>query len=114
MYRSDLLYTRFTKGLREACHPVCPSHYHRFVEQCREYTEATAKEAEYRERGIILDLETYEHSRRNASAVRCCLTLAGIALGSDLPDEIIDHPDFHAMHIAAADMVWWANVRAVN
>ena len=42
--------------------------------------------------------------------MRCCLTLAGIALGSDLPDEIIDHPAFHIMHIAATDMVWWANV----
>ena len=79
------------------------------VEQCREYAEAVAKEAEYRERGIVLDLEAYEHSRRNASSVRCCLTLAGIALGSDLPDEIIDHPDFHTMHIAATDMVCWAN-----
>ncbi|KAH9929557.1 terpenoid synthase [Epithele typhae] len=103
------LIKRFTAQLRKACHPVAPNHYRRFVEQCRLYAEATAREAEYRERGIVLDLEAYQESRRHASGVLPCLTLAGIAHLTELPDEVVDHSAFYTMLIATTDMVWWAN-----
>ncbi len=70
-----------------------------------------AQEAEYRERGEVLDMESFKHLRRENSAIRLCFGLFEYSLGIDLPDEIFEHPIFESLYWATADMVCWANVR---
>ncbi|KAI0661547.1 terpenoid synthase [Cubamyces menziesii] len=96
----------FTARLLKHCGPLT---YRRFVKHCKDYIEAVAKEAELRERGEVLDLASYQILRRENSAVRFCFGLAGYALGIDLPDEVVEHPTFMAMHLATVDMVCWSN-----
>lgn len=62
----------------------------------------------------MLDPAAYETLRRENSAVRFCCGLAGYALGIDLPDEIVEHPAFMAMHLSTVDMVCWSNVSATG
>ncbi|KAI9000521.1 terpenoid synthase [Trametes punicea] len=96
----------FTVRLLKHCGPLT---YRRFIKHCRDYIEAVAKEAELRERGVVLDPKSYEILRRENSAVRFCFGLAGYALGIDLPDEVVEHPAFMAMHLSTVDMVCWSN-----
>lgn len=99
--------TRFTARLLKHCGPLT---YRRFIKHCKDYIEAVAHEADLREHGTVLDLDSYITLRRENSAVRFCCGLAGYALGIDLPDEIVEHPAFMAMHLATVDMVCWSNV----
>jgi hypothetical protein len=69
-----------------------------------------AREAEYRERGEVLDMESFKHLRRENSAIRLCFGLFEYSLGIDLPDEVFENPVFESLYWAAADMVCWANV----
>ncbi|KAI0360074.1 terpenoid synthase [Trametes cingulata] len=96
----------FTARLLKHCGPLT---YRRFIKHCKDYIEAVAVEAELRERGEVLDLDAYQTLRRENSAVRFCFGLAGYALGIDLPDEIVEHPAFMAMHLSTVDMVCWSN-----
>ncbi|EMD34164.1 hypothetical protein CERSUDRAFT_107906 [Gelatoporia subvermispora B] len=96
----------FRARLAKHSGPTC---YRRFVGMCNDYIEAVAVEADLRERGVILDVEPYMLLRRENSAVRFCFGLFEYILGMDLPDEIYDHPVFRRMHLAAIDMVCWAN-----
>lgn len=82
----------------------------RFLEHCENYIEAVSKEAEYRERDEVLDMEQYEKLRRENSAVRLCFMLAMYALDIDLPDEVFEDPTFETIYFAACDLVCWANV----
>lgn len=63
-----------------------------------------------REQDIVVDLASYDPSRRENSAIRYSFGLLGYVFGLDLPDEIFHHPVFMEMHLAAADMVNWSNV----
>ena len=69
-----------------------------------------ALEAEYRERGVVLDMESFKHLRRENSAIRLCFGLFEYSLGIDLPDEVFEDTVFESLYWAAADMVCWANV----
>ena len=82
----------------------------RFLEHCEDYIEAISKEAEYRERDEVLDMERYETLRRENSAVRLCFMLAMYALDIDLPDEVFEDSAFMTVYFAACDLVCWANV----
>ena len=82
----------------------------RFLQQCEDYIEAVSREAEYRERDEVLDMERYETLRRENSAVRLCFMLAMYALQIDLPDEVFEDPAFNTIYFAACDLVCWANV----
>lgn len=68
------------------------------------------KEAELREKCVILDSATYDNLRRENSGVPYSFALFGYTLGADLPDEIFNHPIFQEMYLAAVDMVIWSNV----
>ncbi|EPT02354.1 hypothetical protein FOMPIDRAFT_1048039 [Fomitopsis schrenkii] len=70
---------------------------------------AVAVEAELRERDEVLDPESYIVLRRENSAVRLCFGMFGFTLGLDLPDEIFEHPVLMRLHLAAVDMICWAN-----
>ena len=93
--------------LRAHCGPLT---YRRTAERCKGYIEAVAREADIRLHGDVLDLDSYIALRRDNSAVRICFELTGVALDTDLPDEVVEHPAFMKMQLAAVDMVWWANV----
>lgn len=67
-------------------------------------------EADLREQSVVLDVDSYNMLRRENSAVRYCFGLFGYLLNLDLPDEIFEHHVFMRMHLAAVDMVTWANV----
>jgi len=82
----------------------------RFLEHCEDYIEAISKEAEYRERDEVLDMERYETLRRENSAVRLCFMLAMYALDIDLPNEVFEDSAFMTVYFAACDLVCWANV----
>lgn len=82
----------------------------RFLKHTEDYVSAFGREAELRERDVVLDVESYNVIRRENSAVRYCFGLFGYIFGQDLPDSIYYHPIMLKMHIAAVDMVCWANV----
>lgn len=86
----------------------------RFLEHCEDYIEAISKEAEYRERDEVLDMERYETLRRENSAVRLCFMLAMYALDIDLPDEVFEDSAFRTVYFAACDLVCWANVSRIT
>ncbi|RPD69751.1 terpenoid synthase [Lentinus tigrinus ALCF2SS1-7] len=101
---------RMAKDLTTRLHAHCgPLTYARMLKYCKAYTEAVAREADLRARGVILDLDSYVAIRRENSAVRFCLELAGGALNVDLPDEVVEDPTFVKMHLAAVDMIYLAN-----
>lgn len=85
----------------------------RFLKHTEDYVYGFTREAELREKNIVLDLKSYDPLRRENSAVRYCFGLFGYVLGLDLPDEIFEHPAFVEMHLAAVDMVTWSNVRII-
>ena len=87
-----------------------PETSRRFLKHCADYIECVSKEAELRERGEVLDIESFTHLRRENSAIRLCFGLFEYVLGIDLPQEVFDDPTFMEAYWAAADLVCWANV----
>lgn len=77
---------------------------------CDDYVNAVAREAEYRERGEVLDIDAFQTLRRENSAIRLCFGLFEFALGIDLPDFVFQDPHCMTLYWAAADMVCWSNV----
>ncbi|PCH42339.1 terpenoid synthase [Wolfiporia cocos MD-104 SS10] len=86
-----------------------PGCFARFLKHCEDYVDAVAKEAEYRERGQVLDVASFEPLRRENSAIRLCFGLFEFCLGSDLPDDVFQDSTFMRLYWAAADMVCWSN-----
>ena len=87
--------------------PTCST---RFLENCKKYVDAVAREAELREAGRVLDLESFMPLRRNNSAVPLCFSLIEYALGTNLPDEVFEDPNFVKAYLAGVDLVCWSNV----
>ena len=90
-----------------------PRNHQRFLQHSIDYVTAVGKEAEYREQGEILNLDSYETLRRENSAVRLCFSLCELCLGIDLPDEVFENEDFMTLYWAACDMVCWSNVSSI-
>ncbi|KAJ8473180.1 hypothetical protein ONZ51_g8039 [Trametes cubensis] len=86
-----------------------PNSYRRFLMHCDDYVNAVAREAEYRERGEVLDVASFQTLRRENSAIRLCFGLFEFALGIDLPDRAFQDQHFMTLYWAAADMVCWSN-----
>lgn len=82
----------------------------RFINLWEKYTDSVAKEAELRERGQVLDIESFIPHRRDNSAILLCFSLIEYILGIDLEDEVYEDPTFLDAYWAACDHVWWANV----
>lgn len=105
--RSSLTPSRFRERLTRTSGPRS---FRRFLKHSEDYIECVSLEAEYRERGEILDMESFKHLRRENSAIRLCFGLFEYSLGIDLPDEVFHNSIFERLYWAAADMVCWANV----
>lgn len=102
---------RFRARFTRLANPAC---VRRFLKHCEDYIEAVSKEAEYRERGQVLDMAAFEKLRRENSAIRLCFGLFEYALGIDLPEQVFMDPVFMSLYWAAADMVCWSNVSLHN
>jgi hypothetical protein len=89
-----------------------PKSFNRFLKRSADYVECVAREAEYRERGEVLDIETFQHLRRENSAVTVCFGLLEYTLGIDLPDHVFENDIFLKLYWDAVDMVCWANVNS--
>lgn len=87
-----------------------PQSFCRFLKVNENYIDCVAREAEYRERGELLDMESFKPLRRENSAVRCTFGLIEFTLGIDLPDVVFEDATFMKTYWAALDMVWLANV----
>ncbi|EIM91001.1 terpenoid synthase [Stereum hirsutum FP-91666 SS1] len=88
---------------------VGPQSFRRFLRHSEDYIDCVAKEAEYRERGQVLDMDSFKSLRRENSAIRLCFGLFEFTLGIDLPDSVFEDETFMKMYWASADMVCWAN-----
>nr|BDI63091.1 sesquiterpene synthase [Auriscalpium vulgare] len=101
---------KMTKEFRARLLGSCgPRSFARFLRHSEDYINCVALEAEYRERGEVLDMEAFKHLRRENSAIRLCFGLFEFSLGIDLPDEVFQETTFSSIYWAAADMVCWAN-----
>ncbi|EDR08430.1 uncharacterized protein LACBIDRAFT_326872 [Laccaria bicolor S238N-H82] len=80
-----------------------PKNARRFSDLCEQYTQCVAREAELRERGDVLDLESFIPHRRNNSAVLLCFALAEYILGIDLDDGVYEDSAFNDAYWAACD-----------
>lgn len=87
-----------------------PQSFRRFLKLSEDYIDCVAKEAEYRERNHILDIESFKHLRRRNSGAPVVFGLLECTLGIDLPDEVFEDATFSRLYWAAVDMVWWSNV----
>lgn len=54
---------------------VKPHTFRRLVHMCQDYIASVVEEAALRERGEVLDIESYIELRRNNSAVLTCFAL---------------------------------------
>lgn len=109
-YDDGSILCRMTKDFRQRFAPYAgPVTFARFLKHTEGYVRGFGREAELRETGEVLDVESYDVLRRDNSAVRYCLSLVGYILGLDLPDEIYEHPVYLEMHLAAVDMITWSN-----
>ncbi len=87
-----------------------PNTARRFLQHCQDYIDCVSREAELREQGEVLDINSFTDLRRENSAIRLCFGLFEYVLGIDLPQEVFDDPTFMEVYWAAADLVCWANV----
>ncbi|KAF8624519.1 hypothetical protein AX15_005831 [Amanita polypyramis BW_CC] len=101
---------KITKDFRKRflCH-AGPNATRRFYKYNVTYAYAVGREAELREKDVVLDEESYVQHRRNNSAVLSCFGLIEYAQGIDLPDEVFDEPNFRRLLEMACDIVCWAN-----
>ena len=83
--------------------------------QCAtDYIASVVEEAALRERGEVVDMQSYENLRRNNSAVPTCFALIPYCLHIDLPDEVVEDPIFNRINLAGIDMVCWSNVSSAH
>jgi hypothetical protein len=64
----------------------------RFASAMNDYLDSNVKQAEYRQRNRIQDLETYKSIRVHSSSWLLCSVLLEFGLGIDLPDQLLQHP----------------------
>ncbi|TFY71414.1 hypothetical protein EVG20_g1594 [Dentipellis fragilis] len=101
---------QLTREFRARLTRTCkPKTFRRFLQHGQDYIDCVVDEAGLRERGEVLDLDSYLVLRRENSAVRLCFGLIPFALGIDLPDEVYADPVFERIYFAGVDMVCWAN-----
>lgn len=91
---------------------IKPATTRRFLQHMKDYLDATAREAELREEDLVADLDTYTRLRRNNSGVLYCFDMIEYILDFEVPDAMFNQAAFTKMHLAAADMVTYANVSA--
>lgn len=106
----DAVLSKITHDFRERYMRLAgPNTARRFLQHCQDYIDCVSREAELREQGEVLDINSFTDLRRENSAIRLCFGLFEYVLGIDLPQEVFDDPTFMEVYWAAADLVCWAN-----
>jgi len=95
-------------------HLAGPRSTARFLLHWKDYCAAVVTEAELRERGKVLDVDSFIALRRENSAVRLCFSLIEACFGTELPDEVFENSAFMEIYWAAVDHVCWANVSLLS
>ncbi|KAI0696795.1 terpenoid synthase [Cytidiella melzeri] len=109
-YDDGSVICKMTKDFKARFFPNAgPATLRRFIEHTEAYVKGFSVEAELREQNVVLDIPAYDKLRRENSAVRYCFGLFGYLLNLDLPDELFQYPAMMRMHLAAVDMITWAN-----
>ncbi|KAG6334599.1 hypothetical protein ID866_4493 [Astraeus odoratus] len=104
--RSALMIKSFFGRFLQTSGPGCTK---RFVEGMDLFFIATEREAEYRDKRCIADLESYLAYRRDTGGCMPLFALIEYINGIDLPEEVVSHPVIQAMESAANDVICWAN-----
>ena len=81
----------------------------RFYSTWVDYVECVVKQAQYRSKSRILDLEDFLVIRRHTSGAPS--TIAFYEMHSDIPDHIREHPIILELETIAVDLIVIANVR---
>lgn len=81
----------------------------RFVRDFTAYLTAHRTQAEINNTGVPPDEHTYVPLRRHAGAMWTCEDVIEITTGLPVDDELLTHPDIHAMREATANLVLWSN-----
>lgn len=77
------------------------------------YLDGVVEQAVCREKGSILDTESYTILRRKTSGVWPCFALIEFAARIDLPDAVVEHPLIRSMEEATNDWISWTNVSGI-
>lgn len=77
-----------------------------------DYVESVARQAEYRSKSHILDLDSYFTLRRHTSGAPS--TIALYEINMDIPDSVRDHATICELETLAVDLIVIANVRAIS
>nr|BDI63099.1 sesquiterpene synthase [Collybia nuda] len=110
LWNDQSKFSRMTKEFRSRYTKLAgPNTTARFLKYWESYCAAVITEAELREKGQILDVDSFMELRRDNSAVRLCFGLIEFCFGTDLPDEVFEDPTFLKIYWAAVDLVCWAN-----
>ncbi|KAF9783463.1 isoprenoid synthase domain-containing protein, partial [Thelephora terrestris] len=81
----------------------------RFIDTFDHYLEATVREAQNREEGIILSLSDFMELRRGNSGVYPAYAIIECILSIDLQPEVFNHPALWNLTKIAGDMLFIAN-----
>jgi len=74
-----------------------------------DYVLSVAQEAEHREQGVVLSINSYIGLRRENGAVRACFELFEYVHGFELPDEVHEDPVFTRLCWQGVELVTFAN-----
>nr|A0A348B782.1 RecName: Full=Sesquiterpene synthase 6; AltName: Full=Terpene cyclase 6 [Postia placenta Mad-698-R]BBD74520.1 sesquiterpene synthase [Postia placenta Mad-698-R] len=96
------LWTRFIRNAKPCVQTRLRDNIALFFKTARE-------EARDRERGVLLDLESYINMRRGTSACLSCFALTEYSIGIELPQYVVDDPIVQALNQSANDLVSWSN-----
>jgi len=110
-HRTPVILTRWDtlSRFRERLAPASATARQRFIDRFDHYLNATVREAENREQGMILGLSDYLELRRGNSGVYVAGALLECILSIDLQPEVFNHPALWNLTKIAGDMVFTAN-----
>ncbi|KAG8995769.1 hypothetical protein FRB94_011659 [Tulasnella sp. JGI-2019a] len=88
---------------------MAPGTRRRFLEYTDHYCRAVHEQVTNRSKDIIMDVESFTRMRRDTGALKICFVMGEFGLGTDIPDEVFDHPLVKTMENCANDIVVLAN-----
>ena len=86
----------------------------RLLDRFSNFIENVVKEAGLRDRGKILDLDTYMTVRRENGAVQTVFSLFDFVHGADIPDEVHESPEYKCIYWSAVDIINVTNVSSCS
>jgi len=88
---------------------AAPGVQRRFLKTFEKYMRAVVEEADLRQSGTILDLESYIALRRDTSGCQACWAMIEYGNSLEIPDEVMDYPLLRRLGETTNDYVMLAN-----